>query len=113
MELQRLRSPEVARSGRAPRRPEVFPQGDRLDVASLHGRLERGTGVVLIIVVGVGVWLALLGLAVVLCRAASLGDGTDDRRAALAVAAAVAGQRDHERARDRRALAQLPRSKAR
>jgi hypothetical protein len=111
MELQRLRSPEVARSGRAPRRSEVFPQGDRLAVASLHGRLERGTGVVLIIVVGVGVWLALLGLAVVLCRAASLGDGTDDRRAARPVA--VAGQRDHERARDKRLPARLPRSNAR
>jgi hypothetical protein len=73
--------------------------------------------VVLIIVVGVGVWLALLGLAVVLCRAASLGDGTDDRRAArpvaVAVAVAVAGQRDHERARDKRLPARLPRSNAR
>jgi hypothetical protein len=69
--------------------------------------------VVLIIVVGVGVWLALLGLAVVLCRAASLGDGTDDRRAARPVAVAVAVERDHERARDKRLPARLPRSNAR
>jgi hypothetical protein len=67
--------------------------------------------VVLLIVVGVGLWLALLGLAVVLCRAASLGDETEDRRALGPVAVPV--ERDHERAQDRRGLAQLPRSSAR
>jgi hypothetical protein len=67
--------------------------------------------VILLIVVGGGVWLALLGLAVVLCRAASRGDETDDRRAFRPVA--LAGERDRERADDKRRLAQLPRSNAR
>ncbi|MDX6718931.1 MAG: hypothetical protein QOJ63_1185 [Solirubrobacteraceae bacterium] len=69
---------------------------------------------VLLIVVGVVLWLALLGLAVVLCRAASLGDDTDETDDRRAVGpAAVADEHDHERAQDKRALAQLPRSHVR